>query len=331
MILNKDLPIIAEKFRKASKVVITAHTNPDGDAIGSALGMYHAAIESGKDAVVLLDSPVPYNLKNLPGAENIIVFNPEKHYEYLVMADIIFILDLNDPKRLKSLEKFVTGSLVTKVLIDHHLDPEKFANHYFIDTEATSTGELIYKLLNNELAIPISDKIAANLYMAIMTDTGSFRFQRTDAEIHIIVADLIQAGADPVKLYDDFYNNNTINATRLLGNALSKLELWFDGKVVVMPISRSMIINCGATNEDIDNFIERTLSIQGAQLGILLAEMLDRDEVRMSFRSKGEISAREVAVHFGGGGHFHASGARIFNEDIENAKAKVKKYLATIF
>ncbi len=309
-------------FHKSSNIVITTHANPDADAIGSALALYIYGKANNKNITVINHSPTPFNLQFLPNANEILTFD-DSLISTIKNADAIFILDLNDSSRLKSMQNAVLKSNAIKIMIDHHLNPTLFCDIYCTDTMASSTGELIWRFLACDDNDNIDNSIATNLYAAIMTDTGSFRFPKTTPELHIIIAKLIVEGANPYDIYDKIYNCNTINATRLLGKALSNIEVVCNDKVCIMAIPRSFILDTNSIDTDIDNFVDKTLSIEGTVFGIMMAEITDKDEVRVSIRSKGDYSAREIAIKFGGGGHFNAAGTRIFNKNLSSAKELV--------
>ena len=318
-----------EIFNSADKLIITGHTNPDGDAIGSALALYRFAKNCGKQSRILFDSPLPHNMHFLNNGEYE-VYDSTEHGGVIAGSDAVFILDLNDSRRLKRLEKPILDSGKRKVVIDHHLEPQDFANYYYTDNNASSTAELIYNFIKFTDYDKLDKGVAEAIYTGILTDTGSFRFPRTDADLHRIIADLIDKGADPVKIYDSVYNQNSLDTTRLLGQALNQLKLYCDGKLCVMAISRDMLRNSNATNEDLEGFVEKTLTLKGVQIGVMISEMDYQDEIRVSLRSKGEFSVREIAMEFGGGGHFHASGARCFNCSLEEARSKVVQYCAEL-
>ncbi len=330
MDLTKNLLQAHEIFEKANNIIITTHTNPDADALGSALSLYLYGIEHKKSIKVINNSATPDNLKFLPKADDILIYN-ESLDDEILNADVIFVLDLNDSSRLKSMENAVLNSKATKIMIDHHIDPESFCDFYCSDIEASSTGELMYKFFDCDPNFKLNSEIATNLYAAIMTDTGSFRFPRTTPYVHQIIAKMIDYGADPFNIYDKIYNCNSFNATKLLGKALSSMELFFGGKVCIMSIPRNYIFETYSKDDDIDNFVEKTLLIEGVVCGILMAEITNKDEIRLSIRSKGDFSARDIAVKFNGGGHFNAAGARIFNSDINSAKKLVLNEIKEIY
>lgn len=307
-------------INNSKRVIITTHTNPDGDAIGSALGLYYYLKTIGKAAHVINDSVTPANLEFLDVNNEIRTYSYSDDSQKINTADLIIIADLNDPKRLRGMQEIIVNSPAKKLMIDHHINPVNFVEFYFGDTEATSTGELVWDLISQNIQLQ-NAPLANAIYTAIMTDTGSFRFDRTDSKTHRAVADLISLGANPNYCYEMVYNQSSLAAVKMLGEALANLQLYQHNQVSLMELTKEMFDKTGCLNEDTDNFVEKTLSVKGVKLGILVSYLRDKDEIRVSFRSKeGFINARDLAVIFGGGGHTHAAGARIYNSTIEEAK-----------
>lgn len=317
---------ISDQFEKSKNIVIVTHRNPDGDAIGSSLALKLFAESQGKTATVILSDPVPDNLTFLSGSDSLEQYNKEKHFESFLLCDTVFILDLNSTKRLGPLEDAIMSASARKIMIDHHEAPEHFADLYLSVPSVISTAVPVYELLE-KTGKDISKSIAEALYVGIITDSGNFRFPGTDARVHQIAGKLLNAGANPEYLYDEVYNKNRIEAVHILGEALRNITLHLDGKLSMMLITSDMLNKCGAKNADVDNFAEKTLSIAGTVAGVLLSDMDSKEEVRISMRSKGDFSVREVAANIGGGGHFHAAGAREFNLDI----FQTRNYLVDIF
>lgn len=316
---NGDNSIVFNKihqlFQKSDDITITTHINPDGDALGSALALYYYLNDKGKKARICVYGEIPYNMEFLPGIEKVVNYEKEPVYDDILNSDLIVVADLNDLSRIRSLADPIKESKAAKIVIDHHIEPKDFADIYLVNPDASSTGELIWKLLDYDTEFNLSKTIAELLYVAIMTDTGSFRFPRTTGNLHRIIASLIDAGADPVLLYDNVYNTNPFRTMKLLGEAFASMELFHDGKLCLMKVTDEMFEKTGSVEDDIENFVEKTLSIRGVKLGILISEIRQRNEIRISFRSKGDIDSRSLAARFGGGGHFHASGARVYGRE----------------
>jgi phosphoesterase RecJ-like protein len=315
----------------SNNLVITTHVSPDGDAIGSELALFFFCQQKGITARIINCSETPYNLKFLEGIENVSVYNSSDDDEYIKNSDAIFFLDLNNSNRVKQMEKSVMNSNAIKVVVDHHIDPQDFADHYYIDSKSTSTGELIWKILKFDKDFKYTVGIASALYTAIMTDSGSFRYPNTDEETHLIIAELIRHGADPVRIYEEVYNIIPPRAALLYGEAFAGMEIHYDGKLVVLTISKEIFSKTGASESDIEGLVEQTMTIQNALAGVLITERPNEPEIRISFRSKGDINVRELALSLGGGGHFHAAGARVSNLPLKETKKMVVEKSASLF
>ncbi len=324
-----NIDTIVQLIRSHGEFVLTTHVNPDGDGLGSELALARTLEKMGKHVTILNHSETPDNYKFLDKNRKIIRFVPEAHTTILQQAEVIFVVDTNQPNRLRSMEPFVLQSMAVKVVIDHHLDASDFAQHYLIDENATSTGEIIFRLLTALDGKPFEKEIADALYTAIMTDTGSFRYPRTDPETHTIVATLLQCGTDPTEIYSNVYENWTPGRLRLLGEALDSLKTEYGGKLAIMICTRKMFQQTGTSEVETDNFTTYPMSVQGVLVGILINEL--ENGVKISFRSKGEIPINELAKEFEGGGHKNAAGARLHDVSLTDAIKSVieraEKYL----
>jgi len=330
-VLTGSLKKIIKIIDELNNLIIVTHTNPDGDAIGSSLALHRYLKSKGKKSTVLVDSPVPQYLNFLFEEGEIEVFNKVKHFNLFLSVEAFFVLDLNDPARLRSLERQVLDSPAAKILIDHHINPKQFADLAIIDDSAASTAQLIWKLIKTDSTVEPNKEIAEAVYVGIMTDTGGFRHNRTDAEIFRIAAKLIDLGADPVDLYDRVYNQNSIEVTKLLGDSLRNLELHYNGKMSVMALSEEALKSSQVRNEDLEGFVEKTLSVAGVKVGVLLSKMPESDDVKISFRSKEDFNVRKLAALFGGGGHLNASGATMRNSHLQKAKHQIIKEAEFLF
>lgn len=319
--LAESIPQVLQLFRTANNIVITTHVNPDGDAIGSTLALHHLLRSMGKSSVIVNCSPTPSNLRFLPGAEHIQEYS-EALQPLLHGSDLIVVCDLNAPSRLENMAEATLSASTRKVVIDHHQEPQNFADMYAVDTEASSTCEIVWRLAQASGAA-LTAEFAACCYTGIMTDTGNFRFPRTDAELHRIVADLIDLGANPVEIYEKTMNSSDFSRSRLLGESLASMELFHGGKLCVMMVSDEMLRRHHCSIEDIEGFVQSSLSIGGVSMGILLVEVAEKSMIKCSIRSKGDVSARGLAALFGGGGHFNAAAARRKNESLADVKRSI--------
>ena len=308
--MTKEFEQFKSILKDVRSAVLTTHINPDADGIGSELALASFLKGSGKRVSILNHSETPDNLLFLDHQREVLRFDPQAHSRLIADADLVCVLDTNHPDRLASLKPHLLESKARKVCIDHHLEPAQFADLYILDEASTATGEILYKLIAFLDERAIEERIATCLYAAIMTDTGSFRYPKTDAEMHRIIARLIECGADPVAIYQNLYEQGTAGRVRLLGLCLATLKTAQEGRDAYITITRSMFAETGTSEADADAFVPYTLSIEGAQIGLLITELAD-DVVKVSFRSKGNIWINKLAQEFGGNGHQHAAGARI--------------------
>jgi phosphoesterase RecJ-like protein len=312
---------ILDLFRARGRFVLTTHINPDGDGIGSEIALASWLRGKGKDVRVINAGPLPAVYRFLDPRGTVAAFDPLRDAALLAGADVIVILDTNHPDRLGSMKDSVLASPAVRVCIDHHLDPSPFASPVLIDDNATSTGEILYRLLFGEGGERPSAEAAMGLYCAIMTDTGSFRYPRTGLATHEIVSRLIACGADPVGIYAEVYERWSPGRIRLLGEVLAGLVMEYGGRLAHVTVTREMLSQTGTLEEDTDNFTTYPMSIAGVRVGILFLEI--EGGVKISFRSKGMIPINALAMEFQGNGHRNAAGARLAGADTAGIRSRV--------
>lgn len=298
---------------KPLNIVITTHHKPDGDAIGSSLGLYNALQPLGHNVQVITPNDYGSFLHWMPGDDKVIEFEsePARALPYIASADLIFCLDFNDLKRVNELGDYILQSKASKVLIDHHLDPPGFEDYTYHDTSASSTCELVYRFLHSmELQDFIDDSVSACLYTGIMTDTGSFKFPATTPQVHRIVADLMERGANHTRIHQLVFDQMGENVLRFLGHCFSKkLHVLTEFKTAYFTVSASELEEFALKTGDTEGLVNYALNLEGIRFAALI---IDRTKlVKMSFRSKGNIPANEFAKKwFEGGGHFNAAGGQ---------------------
>jgi len=315
--INTVLPIL----RDGKSFVLTTHVNPDGDGIGSevALAEWLAAWE--KEVRIINHSPTPEVYRFLDPESKILLFDPGRDRKTIASADVIVVLDTNQPERLRSMGSDVVESPAVTICIDHHLDPAPFARYCLLDDQATSTGEIIYRIVTADRKSDPGPRIAQALYCAIMTDTGSFRYPRVNPETFRIAAHLVECGADPVAIYSEVHQKWSTGRVHLLGEMLAGLQLSDGGALAHVTVTRDMLTRTGTTEEDTDNFTDYPMNVDGVLAGILFLEL--QDGLKISFRSRGEIPINELAKEFGGNGHKNAAGARIEGGSLQEVKTRV--------
>jgi phosphoesterase RecJ-like protein len=307
-----ELGRIKELLRKKKDIVITTHLNPDGDAIGSSLGLYNFLLLKGHKVTVIPPNDSPQFLSWMQGSDKIIPYdkNVKKCNKLIAAADIIFCLDFNALSRIDKMEEAVNTAKGFKIMVDHHLFPKKFADILFSDSSACSTCQLIFELIDGIGEKELINKDISNcLYTGIMTDTGSFRFDATSAQTHRIVAELLEAGAQKTFIHEQVYDTNSENRMKLLGHALAhKLTVLEDFKTSFISLSAEELERFHHQKGDTEGFVNYALSVNNVKFAAIFIE---RDDlVKISFRSKGNFDANTFArENFDGGGHFNAAGA----------------------
>ncbi len=319
--MTGSIDSILPLFNQRSTFVLTTHVSPDGDGLGSEIALAEWLADRGKKVSVINYSRTPEVYLFLDPNHRIERFNEARHAAIIRDAEVIVILDTNHPDRLRSMKSHVLMSSAVKVCIDHHLDAAPFADNYLLDDDATSTGEIVYRLLSQLQKDPLPPLIATALYCAIMTDTGSFRYPRVDPDIHRITARLIESGADPVGSYTEVFEQWSAGRIQLLGEMLAGLKTACDGRLAYVTVTQAMLKSTGTAEEDTENFTVYPMSVRGVVAGILFLEMTNG--LKVSFRSKGDIRINELAKEFGGNGHLNAAGARLYDVTLEEARDRV--------
>ncbi len=319
--MNNLITEIINEIKSNNDFIITTHVNPDGDAIGSELALARYIQSLGKNVTIINHSPTPdYLMFMLNSKDNILEFNVIQDAEIILNTDVIFTLDLSQLSRTKSLEDFIRKSNATKICIDHHPAPEDYAKPSLVETLSSSTGELVYRLIKQS-GKEINLDIALPLYVAIMTDTGSFKYERTTAELHRIIAELLDAGVVPIKVHQEIYDQGSANRFQLLGRAFNSLVISGDGKLAYMKISLKDLEETNSKEEDVEGFVSYTLSIKGVEVGLFFFEL--NNGFKISLRSATHVPVNKLAAEFNGGGHFFAAGARLENKNMEETIPEV--------
>lgn len=326
----KELSALKAFLSIPKKVVITTHANPDADALGSSLGLFHFLQNRGHEVTVITPTDYPQFLHWMPANEEVIVFSDQirdKVIQIVDDADLICCLDFSSLNRIKKLGEIIRAASARKFLIDHHLDPEDFAEFMLWDNKAAATAELVFDLilyLDGKEEINVA--IAECLYAGIMTDTGSFKHNSTSAKIHRIVAELIDLGADVNKISRLIYDTNSLNRLRFIGYALmEKLTVDMENKVAYFVITDEEHDRFHLKTGDTEGLVNYALSITGI---VVAAIIMEKDgEVKLSFRSVGNYAVNNfAAAYFNGGGHKNASGG-ISDVGIEATIEKFKSLM----
>ncbi len=287
--------------------LILSHVDPDGDAIGSSLGLAWALRALGKKVVTANESPLPDGLRFLPGSEWV-----KQPAQVARTFDAAFVLDCSSLDRVGPNAAGLVAPHAQVANVDHHAANDGFGNPKLVNVEASATAELVHEILESYGA-PIGPEMAECLYVGIASDTGAFRYQNTTPRALRLAARLVERGARPSVTADALYGRKSEASLRILGLALESLEKRGGGQVGALTISRDMFEKAHATPEDADGIVQFAKSLDGARVGVLIQEVAP-GEVRLSFRSDGTLDVNEIAGRFGGGGHRNAAGARVRGE-----------------
>lgn len=317
-------------LKEAKSIAISTHTRPDGDAIGSQLALGLFLEKKGISVTLINQDSAPYILDWLPGIERIRIFDGSiDQRERIARADALIVCDTNAEDRLGDVGPSLRAASGPKILIDHHTDSEEWFDIELSRVSASSTGQLVYEIISAWDIDAIDHAIAAALYVAIMTDTGSFRFSNVTGTVHRIVGDLLDRGQlDTSQIHADIYDRRSPEGIELLSRVLSTLEMHFDGAVGSLVISRRALNETGASIEEAEGFVNHILSIDGVRVALLFTET--ERGTKVSFRSKGRDHVHKWAQGLGGGGHKNAAGAflrKSLEVTMERAIEKTPKYI----
>lgn len=304
---------IISEIQSATHILITSHKSPDGDSVGSSLGLLHFIQKLGKSATICHPDPAPDFLLWLEGAGDILTMQTHKEQveEHFKKADLIFCLDYNGIDRVgEEMQPLLEKSESKKIMIDHHLHPEEFADILVSETEVCSTAQLIYELIEQSGNTDLLDaKIGTPIYLGILTDTGSFRFPSVQPRTHFVLGKLLEAGVPHYIVHENLNDNNTVERLKLQGYAMSeKLEVLKSCEAAVISLTESELKKFNAQKGDTDGLVNLALSIKGVKAAVFLSEK--EGKIKMSFRSKGKENPVNILAseHFEGGGHANASG-----------------------
>ncbi|MCB2379354.1 DHH family phosphoesterase [Hymenobacter sp. BT635] len=312
---------LKELLAQPRQIFITTHHKPDADALGSSLGLAGYLRKKGHHVTVVTPSDYPSFLAWMPGNDEVIVYEPRQNdaqvREIIGTAEVIFCLDFSCLGRINEMGEYIRSAPGTKVLIDHHLEPEQFADLDFSNPKAAATAELVFEVIRDLGDQDLIDVgIGESLYAGIMTDTGSFRHPSTSRNVHLIIAELLNAGIDLSSVHRRIYDSHSEMRLRFLGFVLKdKLVVLREYNTAYIAITQDELRQYQSKTGDTEGLVNFALSIEGV---VFAAVLIDRGQaVKISFRSVGDFSVNEFArKNFNGGGHHNAAGG-ISHEALE--------------
>ncbi|WP_336070199.1 bifunctional oligoribonuclease/PAP phosphatase NrnA [Mesoflavibacter sp. CH_XMU1404-2] len=311
---KQDISEIKSLLASPKKIVIVTHKNPDGDAIGSSLALFHYLTKINHFVTVITPNDYPDFLKWVPGQDLILKFDSQnsQSVEALNNADIIFTLDFNAFHRAGDMENTLAENKSLKIMIDHHQQPDPYAKYTYSDVSMSSTCEMIYNFIEMLGNLDhLDSNMATAIYLGIMTDTGSFRFNSTTSRTHRVIADLIDKGAENTFIHNQVYDTNSYNRLQLLGCALSNLKVLPEYRAAYITLTLSELQKFDYKKGDTEGFVNYALSLNNIVLAAIFIEDAQQNIVKISLRSKGDFSVNLMSrSHFEGGGHTNAAGGK---------------------
>lgn len=328
---DEDIQAIKELLSTPKKIVIIPHRSPDGDAMGSTLGLYHFLKHLNQEPVVIAPNEFPDFLAWLPSSESVLIYEKEreKASEIILNADLVFTLDFNALHRTGEMEQVLKKVTAPFIMIDHHQKPDDYAQYMFSDPKYGSTCEMVYHFIVGLGEQNKIDKtIATCLYTGIVTDSGSFRFPSTTSTTHRVVADLIDIGIENGAIHNNLFDNSSYNRLQLLGQALQNMKINFDKKTSYITLSQKELDQNKYVKGDTEGIVNYGLSIKGVVFTAIFIEHRDENIIKISFRSQGDFDVNEFSrAHFSGGGHINAAGGKSYLS-LKDTVAKFEEILS---
>ncbi|MCR2042727.1 DHH family phosphoesterase [Anaerosalibacter massiliensis] len=317
--MNRELNLLIDEFidliKSSNNIYLASHVQPDGDNIGSLLALGRALEKMNKDINIVKVDSIPKNFQFLPNMH----FFQEPNIDEDI--DLFIALDSGDMERLGVAKEIALKSKKI-VNIDHHITNNNFGDLNIVSPLASSTGEIVYHIIK-EMNIDIDEDIATCIYVAISTDTGSFMYDSTTMETHLIAADLLDKNIDLNKIIVNIYQSKTLEKTKLFIKSLNTLKIFKNGKIAIVKTTQKMLNDCGASIEDAEGLVSFIRDIEGVEVACILKE-IDKKEIKISLRSKKEVDVSKISLKFNGGGHKRAAGCTIY-ENIDDAKKIILK------
>ncbi len=311
--LEKRWALAHQLIADSERIVFSTHISSDGDGLGSQLAMLRFLEKLGKECRIFNPTPLPGDMQFLAELGTFEEYDRQTHFDWIKSADLAMVFDIGDYKRLGRLGYDFQKACLPALSIDHHPHPSPNGFAYSVhDISACATGFLVYEYIkyangkNGSEGI-LEPEIAKSLYVAILTDTGSFRFNNTSAETHEMAGELIRSGVKPYDVFEQVYESTPVERIRLMALALDTVKVEGEGALAWFTVTRHMMEEAGAKNEHVGGFTDLVRSIKGVEVAVMVHEKSD-SQSRVNFRSKGRVRIDELARRLGGGGHAFAAG-----------------------
>lgn len=329
VISESKVKAVSDLLQESDRIVITCHMAPDGDAIGSSLGLLHTLANIGKEARVVTPDRIPETLRFLPGAKDIVPYSKYTEFagKLLNDADLIFCLDFNALYRVDRMKDALESASARKILVDHHESPQDFTDVAISHPDQSSTSMLLFRLLCRlELFNMIDRKAATCIYTGMMTDTGNFSYNSNDPDLYVVIAELVRKGINKDEIYKRVMDTKKANVLKLNGYAVSNMQLFPEHKAALLTLSADELKRYNYQRGDTEGLVNEPLAIEDVIYSVFLRE--DEHHIKVSTRSKGDFPVNKICEkYFNGGGHVNAAGGEI-ECSLEEAVEMFKSTLA---
>lgn len=335
VISETKVKAVGDMLQESERIVITCHMAPDGDAVGSSLGLVHTLANIGKEARVVTPDRIPETLKFLPGAKDIVPYSKYTDFATKLIsdADLIFCLDYNALYRVDRMKDILESATAKKILVDHHESPQNFTDIIISHPDQSSTSMLLFRLLCRlELFNMIDRKAATCIYTGMMTDTGNFSYNSNDPDLYVVIAELVRKGINKDEIYKRVMDTKKANVLRLNGYAVSRMKMFPEHHAALITLSADELKQFDYQRGDTEGLVNQPLSIEEVFYSTFLRE--DEQHIKVSTRSKGDFPVNRICEkYYNGGGHVNAAGGEVACS-LEEAEAifmstltDVEKYL----
>ena len=308
-------------------LLLTGHISPDGDSLGATLGLYHLLKQLGKDVTVMVPNRYPAFFSWMPGIDKVFIMEENKTEAVKIIkeSDVIFCIDYNTLDRVNGMKPLIEQSKAKKVMIDHHLDPNINCDVVISHPEISSASELVFRFMcRMGFYQEVSLESAECIYTGMMTDTGGFTYNSNNPEIYVIIKALLEKGVDKDAIYNKVFHTYSEDRLRLLGYCLNKMEIILECNAAIIVLTQEELHRFNYKVGDTEGIVNMPLQIENVNKSVLVRE--DKTQIKLSFRSQGDIAVNIIAEQFGGGGHKNAAGGES-TESMEATLAKLRKLL----
>lgn len=310
---DKSIQAASKLIDAADCILLTGHISPDGDALGASLGLYHFLFNMGKKVVVMVPNRYPGFFNWMPGIDGVVIMEEAKAESVRIIkeSDLIFCIDYNSLDRVNGMKPIIEQSKAKKIMIDHHLNPEIPCDVVISHPEVSSSSELMFRFIcRMGYYEELSRQSAECLYTGMMTDTGGFTYNSNDREIYTIIGYLLDKGIDKDEIYNRVFNTYSENRLRLLGYCLTKMEVLDGCNAAIICVTQEELIRFNHKVGDTEGFVNIPMQIANVNKSVFVRE--DKDKIKLSFRSQGDVPVNIMAEKFGGGGHKNAAGGESY-------------------